>query len=416
MQLISGQKVALSQWLAAGDLEVGLAWQADFAVDVACFGVDSEGKLSDDRYFIFYNQLVSPEGALRKAEDADHFTIALDKLPAKIERLIFTAAIDGEQTMRELREGHMTFRTGTMLQGEYVLKGSDFAQEKAIILAEIYRRDGSWRLGAVGKGFDGGLSALLAHFGGEEIKEGPAQAPAPAVSLSKGEAVQKVVLAKAPRLVDLTKKAVVSLEKKKLTGIVAKVVLVMDVSGSMNKQYKTGRVQRILDKVLPLALLFDDDGTLESWTFAERFRELEEVTLDNIDGYIDNANGGWRRWNVGGTNDEAGVIEAIYLKHRQEKLPVYVIFISDGGVHRNKPIKDIITTAAYAPIFWQFIGISGKNYGILEKLDEMGGRYVDNANFFALDDIDDISDEALYDRLMNEFPLWLEAAKAKNLL
>ena len=119
---------------------------------------------------------------------------------------------------------------------------------------------------------------------------------------------------------------------------------------------------------------------------------------------------------MGGTNDEAGVIEAIYLKHRQEKLPVYVIFISDGGVHRNKPIKDIITTAAYAPIFWQFIGISGKNYGILEKLDEMGGRYVDNANFFALDDIDDISDEALYDRLMNEFPLWLEAAKAKNLL
>ena len=118
MQLISGQKVALSQWLAAGDLEVGLAWQADFAVDVACFGVDSEGKLSDDRYFIFYNQLVSPEGALRKAEDADHFTIALDKLPAKIERLIFTAAIDGEQTMRELREGRMTFRTGTMLQGE----------------------------------------------------------------------------------------------------------------------------------------------------------------------------------------------------------------------------------------------------------------------------------------------------------
>lgn len=414
MQLISGQKVALAQWLSEGDLQVELLWQKDFVVDVSCFGVDSAGKLADDRYFIFYNQLISPEGALCKAKETDRFTIALDKLPAKIERLVFTAAIDGEQTMHELKECRMIFRTGAAVKGEYVLTGSDFAQEKAIILAEIYRRDGSWRLGAVGKGFDGGLSALLAHFGGEEIKEG--SAPAPSVSLSKGEAVQKVVLAKAPHLVDLTKKAAVSLEKKKLTDVVAKVVLVMDVSGSMNRQYKTGRVQRILDKVLPLALLFNDDGTLESWTFAERFRELEEVTLDNIDGYIDHANGGWRRWDVGGTNDEAAVIEAIYLKHRQEKLPVYVIFISDGGVHRNKPIKDIITTAAYAPIFWQFIGISGKNYGILEKLDEMGGRYIDNANFFALDDIDDISDEALYDRLMNEFPLWLKEAKAKNLL
>lgn len=413
MQLITGQKVALKDWLAQGDITVDMTWLADFTVDVACFGVDSAGRLSDERYFIFYNQLASPENAVCKEAQSDRFTLKLDRLPSSIERLVFTAALEGEQTMRQLKNSRVIFSAGGAVQGEYSFQGEQFTQEKAIILAEIYRRDGSWRLGIVGKGFDGGLSALLAHFGGEELKE---DAPAEKVILSKGEAVQRVVLTKAPHLVELTKKAVVSLEKKKLANVVAKVVLVMDVSGSMNKQYKTGRVQRILDKVLPLALLFDDDGTLESWAFAERFRELEEVTLDNIAGYIDAANGGWRRWNVGGTNEEAGVIEAIYLKHRHETIPVYVIFISDGGVHRNKPIKDIITTAAYAPIFWQFVGISGKNYGILEKLDEMGGRYVDNANFFALDDIDDISDEALYDRLMHEFPLWLEAAQAKNIL
>ena len=46
----------------------------------------------------------------------------------------------------------------------------------------------------------------------------------------------------------------------------------------------------------------------------------------------------------------------------------------------------------------------------------MEGRFIDNANFFALDDIDSISDEQLYERLMGEFPIWLKQAKQKNIL
>jgi len=57
-----------------------------------------------------------------------------------------------------------------------------------------------------------------------------------------------------------------------------------------------------------------------------------------------------------------------------------------------------------------------ENYGILEKLDTMDGRVVDNANFFALDDIDRISDEQLYERLLNEFPQWLKEARLKKIL
>lgn len=46
-------------------------------------------------------------------------------------------------------------------------KGKDFLAEKAIISVEIYKRD-VWRVASVGKGFDGGLSGLLAFFGKEE--------------------------------------------------------------------------------------------------------------------------------------------------------------------------------------------------------------------------------------------------------
>ncbi|MNV79367.1 hypothetical protein D3C71_1729160 [compost metagenome] len=76
----------------------------------------------------------------------------------------------------------------------------------------------------------------------------------------------------------------------------------------------------------------------------------------------------------------------------------------------------MIKDAASLPIFWQFVGIGGSGYGALAELDTMSGRVVDNAGFFAIDDLRKISEEELYDRLMSEFPIWLKAAKAKGII
>ena len=46
----------------------------------------------------------------------------------------------------------------------------------------------------------------------------------------------------------------------------------------------------------------------------------------------------------------------------------------------------------------------------------MEGRVVDNAGFFALDDIDQVSDDDLYQRLLSEFPDWMRAAKTASIL
>lgn len=62
------------------------------------------------------------------------------------------------------------------------------------------------------------------------------------------------------------------------------------------------------------------------------------------------------------------------------------------------------------------VGRGGSGYGIFEKLDDLPGRLVDNCNFFALDRLDQLSEEALYAKLMEEFPLWLKDAKAKGIL
>jgi hypothetical protein len=117
-----------------------------------------------------------------------------------------------------------------------------------------------------------------------------------------------------------------------------------------------------------------------------------------------------------GVNNEPAVIEQVIQYYKSTDLPVFIIFISDGGVSQNAAIKKLLVDAASLPLFWQFVGIGGRNYGILEKLDTLPGRVVDNCGFFALDDIDSVSEQALYDRLLSEFPLWLEAAKLKRII
>jgi len=74
------------------------------------------------------------------------------------------------------------------------------------------------------------------------------------------------------------------------------------------------------------------------------------------------------------------------------------------------------------PIFWQFMGIGPKReFEFLAKLDDLKGRYVDNADFFNIEEREllggkPISDEVLFDRLMTEYPKWCAEAKTMGVL
>ncbi len=149
--------------------------------DFVCFGVDEKGKLSDDRYMIFFNQRKTPDGsvALEELKDQDaRFSVDLDALPAHIERLVFTASPDGNGRMSDLAVSFVTLReaniAGADAVASYRFSGNDFGDEGALLLAEIYKKGGEWRFGTIGQGFKGNLAALLKHFGGEEIGETPA--------------------------------------------------------------------------------------------------------------------------------------------------------------------------------------------------------------------------------------------------
>ena len=217
-------------------------------------------------------------------------------MPNFINKLVFVATIDGNGEFSKIRNSYLKlFDVGLILNKElykFNFSGSTFDKEKAIIIAEIYKKDNIWRLNNVGQGFNGGLSALLKHFGGEEKNETSSQAQttnksSKTVSLDKKVMLEKRVEKEAPQLVNLTKSFIVSLEKKAdLKDITVRVALVLDISGSMTGQYRRGDVQLVVDKVMPIALYFDDNGEIETWAFACKSKRLSSVQTSNILNYI----------------------------------------------------------------------------------------------------------------------------------
>ena len=163
-------------------------------VDVCCFGLDGQGRLSDDSYFIFYNQAESPCGAMALAPapvgERQCFRIQFARLPQHVRHLVITASIDGEGVMSDLQPGYLRISHAEGDIARFAFRGADFALEKSIILAELYERDGSWRLWAVGQGFNGGLDALLQHYGGTAAEAPPPpDIPAPKLREGTGSAV-----------------------------------------------------------------------------------------------------------------------------------------------------------------------------------------------------------------------------------
>lgn len=218
--------------------------------------------------------------------------------------------------------------------------------------------------------------------------------------------------------INLRKQVVqVVLEKKKLTHVQARVALVLDISGSMRKLYKEGIVQEAVERVLAVASQFDDDGTLDVWVYDHEFARLTPVTERNLTGYVEREILQNERIHKFGRNEEPQVMQDVLAKFVQEepnKDPAFIVFMNDGGC---KPgIKKWIVEASNKPLFWQFVGIGNGNFDLLRKLDEMGGRVVDNANFFHLRALEETSDEALYDALLDEFPQWLTEAKEKGIV
>jgi len=187
------------------------------SLDYSVFGVDAAGKLAGDEYMCFYNQPSTPCGGVRfsQAGGAQTFTIDLNCLPPKIDRLVLTASIDGAGAMSQITSGNVHFKVNGSPASRFSFAGTDFTSERALILGEVYRKDGIWRFSATAQGFAGGLDALVKHYGGEvaeaaqqsqQLVNTPSKVSLSKVTLTKPNEVHKVMLQKG---LDAPKKLIV---------------------------------------------------------------------------------------------------------------------------------------------------------------------------------------------------------------
>lgn len=228
----------------------------------------------------------------------------------------------------------------------------------------------------------------------------------------------------------------VSLSKHGASGVTARVILVLDASGSMSFLYSKGVVADVVERMAAVAAQLDDDGEMQAWTFASNPARLPDLRLGELPEWLRlHVRVGeislFRRGRKKGLHPEQVDMRAVGIQNEEQKViaevrafvrdnpataPTLVLFFSDGGVYRNAEIERELREAVEEPVFWQFVGLGRSDYGVLERFDTLPGRRVDNVGFFAVDDISTVPDPELYDRLLSEFPSWITAAGRAGIL
>ncbi len=188
VNLSKGQRISLEK-VAPGlsEVFVGLGWDTnitdtgnDFDIDASVFLVNSNEKLISDNHFIFYNNLASPDANKSVEHLGDNRTgagegddevvkVKLKQVPEDVNKIVMTVTIhEAEKRQQNFGQVQNAFvRVVNAENQEEVIRydlSEDFSVETALIMAELYRKDGEWRVNAVGAGYQGGLEALLNRY------------------------------------------------------------------------------------------------------------------------------------------------------------------------------------------------------------------------------------------------------------
>lgn len=318
--------------------------------DYCCFGVDATGKLSDDRYMIFYNQTESPAGEIKYAPDSNGciYFLELSKLPAAIHKLVFTVSIDGAGTMGEIQFHRFTLGQDGRTLLSLKLDGDSFQAEKAIITAEIYRKDG-WRAAFYAHGFNGGLDALLHSYGGVALED----EETPVVSTAQANPVPPARTTPSP-----TPTRASPVPSPVTATPTTKTVLAIPVT-------LAGQVDGLLQPGMAL------------WYYGTRCARMPDVVA-GVAPAIPNG--------LGPACNEPPVMDEIIRAFPNPATPVQVIFLSTGGVGRSRDIREMLARSANTGIFWRFIGVGGAGYGILNAVETVAA----NASFVRVNRVAEI--------------------------
>jgi len=178
-----GANVALTQEIPSlKGVVLGVRWNAGseqalsdnlVAATILC---DADSRAPSDEYFVFFNQLTSPDLSVAQlnqalGDDREQIEVDLGDVPAEIARIVIALYInDGpgaKRTLGQLRECYI--RVLDLRDGQELVRSENLApalrSETAILLGELYRHPSGWKFKVIGQGYDNGISGIAADYG-----------------------------------------------------------------------------------------------------------------------------------------------------------------------------------------------------------------------------------------------------------
>ena len=166
-------------------VRVGLGWDArttdgaEFDLDATALVCGEGDKVLSDKHFIFYNNLVSPEGTVRHAGDirdgaaaGDDETLEVDlsQLTPQTDKVVFNVTIhDADtrgQSFGQVKNAYIRVldKANDEELARYDLS-EDASTETAMVFGELYRAGAEWKFRAIGQGYASGLTGIIQNYG-----------------------------------------------------------------------------------------------------------------------------------------------------------------------------------------------------------------------------------------------------------
>jgi tellurium resistance protein TerD len=174
-------------------MTIGLGWDPnegtgyDFDLDASAIMIDSQRKLVSEDYFVFYNNLNSPDGALTHTgddpsgknsdgDDDEAIMIDLEKVDQRVEEILFVVTIEDferrRQNFGQVRNSYIRIvdQNNNQEIAKYELD-EDFSIETGIEFGRLYKKNGNWKFEASGIGYRADLGFFLEkYYNGQIIK------------------------------------------------------------------------------------------------------------------------------------------------------------------------------------------------------------------------------------------------------
>ena len=220
--------------------------------------------------------------------------------------------------------------------------------------------------------------------------------------------------------------------------IPAQVGINIDASGSMTQLYQTGAVQSAIERILPVALYFDDDGRIDAWVFSngQRMASIKPVTATTYDGYVKREilDNGQVAGILGGGTDYAPVLRSnlmayglieekapggllgmifglkrdTYGEETRSGIPAINYFLTDGENTDHEAAWEVLSAAEHAEsqIYYVMVGIGNQDFKFLRHAADV----FPNVGFVRVRDLGEFvgSDDAYEKLLPAELCTWLK--------